>query len=265
VERQGIRAAACASLVAVVRPSGDRRRTRRALRQLPRQPARRHPPAAALTEATTMANTIEIKVPDIGGHDNVPVIEVLVKAGDTVAKEQSLITLESDKATMEIPSSAAGVIKELKLKVGDEVSEGAVILTLEAADASLPSPPGRGAGGEGSAEVKSPAPAEPSPTPSGHPLPQGEGKSPQAASTSGRKPDIECKLVVLGSGPGGYSAAFRAADLGVDTVLVERYDSLGGVCLNVGCIPSKALLHAAAVIDEAEAMAAHGVTFGAPK
>ena len=212
-----------------------------------------------------MANTIEIKVPDIGGHDNVPVIEVLVKAGDTVAKEQSLITLESDKATMEIPSSAAGVIKELKLKVGDEVSEGAVILTLEAADASLPSPPGRGAGGEGSAEVKSPAPAEPSPTPSGHPLPQGEGKSPQAASTSGRKPDIECKLVVLGSGPGGYSAAFRAADLGVDTVLVERYDSLGGVCLNVGCIPSKALLHAAAVIDEAEAMAAHGVTFGAPK
>ena len=212
-----------------------------------------------------MANTIEIKVPDIGGHDNVPVIEVLVQAGDTVAKEQSLITLESDKATMEIPSSAAGVIKELKLKVGDEVSEGAVILTLEAADASLPSPPGRGAGGEGSAEVKSPAPAEPSPTPSGHPLPQGEGKSPQAASTSGRKPDIECKLVVLGSGPGGYSAAFRAADLGVDTVLVERYDSLGGVCLNVGCIPSKALLHAAAVIDEAEAMAAHGVTFGAPK
>ena len=212
-----------------------------------------------------MANTIEVKVPDIGGHDNVPVIEVLVKAGDTVAKEQSLITLESDKATMEIPSSAAGVIKELKLKVGDEVSEGAVILTLEAADASLPSPPGRGAGGEGSAEVKSPAPAEPSPTPSGHPLPQGEGKSPQAASTSGRKPDIECKLVVLGSGPGGYSAAFRAADLGVDTVLVERYDSLGGVCLNVGCIPSKALLHAAAVIDEAEAMAAHGVTFGAPK
>ncbi|EIL89670.1 dihydrolipoamide dehydrogenase [Rhodanobacter fulvus Jip2] len=221
-----------------------------------------------------MANTIEVKVPDIG-HDNVPVIEVLVKAGDTVEKEQSLVTLESDKATMEVPSSAAGVVKEVKLKVGDEVSEGAVIVVLEAAgEASPPSPSGdrqevplreRGAGGEGTGEAKSPAPAEPSPTPSGHPLPQGEGKSPQAASASGRTPDIECKLVVLGSGPGGYSAAFRAADLGVDTVLVERYASLGGVCLNVGCIPSKALLHAAAVIDEAEAMAAHGVSFGAPK
>ena len=221
-----------------------------------------------------MANTIEIKVPDIGGHDNVPVIEVLVKAGDTVAKDQSLVTLESDKATMEIPSSAAGVIRELKLKVGDEVSEGAVIAVLEVAGASLPSPPGdrqevpsreRGAGGEGAGEAKSSAPAEPSPAPSGHPLPGGEGKAPQAAGGTGRKADIECKLVVLGSGPGGYSAAFRAADLGVDTVLVERYGTLGGVCLNVGCIPSKALLHAAAVIDEAEAMAAHGVSFGAPK
>mgnify|MGYP001081366171 CR=1 FL=1 len=212
-----------------------------------------------------MANTIEIKVPDIGGHDNVPVIEVLVKAGDTVAKEQSLITLESDKATMEIPSSAAGVIRELKLKVGDEVSEGAVIAVLEVAGASLPSPTGRGAGGEGTGEAKSSAPPVPSPTPSGHPLPQGEGKAPRAAGASGRQADIECQLVVLGSGPGGYSAAFRAADLGVDTVLVERYASLGGVCLNVGCIPSKALLHAAAVIDEAAAMAAHGVSFGAPK
>jgi dihydrolipoamide dehydrogenase len=212
-----------------------------------------------------MANTIEVKVPDIGGHDNVPVIEVLVKAGDTVTKEQSLITLESDKATMEIPSSAAGVIKELKLKVGDEVSEGAVIVVLEVADASPPSPTGRGAGGEGSAEAMPPATAEPSPTPSGHPLPSGEGKVPQAAGASGRTADIECKLVVLGSGPGGYTAAFRAADLGVDTVLVERYATLGGVCLNVGCIPSKALLHAAAVIDEAAAMAAHGVSFGAPK
>ena len=212
-----------------------------------------------------MANTIEVKVPDIGGHDHVPVIEVLVKAGDTVTREQSLITLESDKATMEIPSTAAGVIKELKLKVGDEVSEGAVILVLEVADASLPSPTGRGAEGEGSGEAKTSAPAAPSPTPSGHPLPQGEGKTPQAASASGRSADIECKLVVLGSGPGGYTAAFRAADLGIDTVLVERYATLGGVCLNVGCIPSKALLHAAAVIDEAAAMAAHGVSFGAPK
>jgi dihydrolipoamide dehydrogenase len=211
-----------------------------------------------------MANTIEIKVPDIGGHDNVPVIEVLVKVGDTVAKEQSLITLESDKATMEIPSSAAGVVKELKVKLGDEVSEGTVVLVLETADAALPSPAGRGAGGEGSGEAKPAAPAAPSPAPPGHPLPVGEGKAPQAASASGRRPDITCQLVVLGSGPGGYSAAFRAADLGLDAVLVERYDTLGGVCLNVGCIPSKALLHAAAVIDEAEAMAAHGVSFGKP-
>src|SRR5690348_2196359 len=207
----------------------------------------------------TMTNTIEIKVPDIGGHDNVPVIEVLVKAGDTVAKEQSLITLESDKATMEIPSSAAGVIKEVKLKVGDEVSEGAVIAVLEVAgDAAAP---------EAEAPrpaAPAPAPAAPAPAPAAAPAAAPVAPAPQAAGGSGRKPDIECKLVVLGSGPGGYTAAFRAADLGVDTVLVERYASLGGVCLNVGCIPSKALLHAAAVIDEAEAMAAHGVSFGKP-
>ena len=210
-----------------------------------------------------MANTIEVKVPDIGGHGNVPVIEVLVKPGDRVEKEQSLITLESDKATMEVPSSAAGLVKEVTVKVGDEVSEGAVILTLEA-DASLPSASGRAAGAENPAGAKPPAPPARSPVPAGHPLPAGEGKKPQAAGASGRQPDLECKLVVLGSGPGGYTAAFRAADLGVDTVLVERYASLGGVCLNVGCIPSKALLHAAAVIDEAEAMAAHGVSFGTP-
>ncbi|AGG90517.1 dihydrolipoyl dehydrogenase [Rhodanobacter denitrificans] len=224
-----------------------------------------------------MANTIEIKVPDIGGHDNVPVIEVLVKAGDTVAKEQSLITLESDKATMEIPSSAAGVIRELKLKVGDEVSEGAVIAVLETvgtADSSSPSPipgegRGEGAGSPGSsneeATKSNQPPASPVPSPQSSPRGGEEAKVPQAAASSGKKPDIECQLVVLGSGPGGYSAAFRAADLGVDTVLVERYGTLGGVCLNVGCIPSKALLHAAAVIDEAAAMAAHGVAFGAPK
>ncbi|WP_158880415.1 dihydrolipoyl dehydrogenase [Rhodanobacter sp. L36] len=199
-----------------------------------------------------MASTIEIKVPDIGGHDSVPVIEVLVKAGDTVAKEQSLITLESDKATMEIPSSAAGVIKELKLKVGDEVSEGTLIAILETSEeAAAPAP---------AAKAEAPKAAAPAPAPAAPAAP-----APKAAGTSGRKADIECRLVVLGSGPGGYTAAFRAADLGVDTVLVERYTSLGGVCLNVGCIPSKALLHAAAVIDEAASMAAHGVTFGAPK
>ncbi|AHX14797.1 dihydrolipoamide dehydrogenase [Dyella jiangningensis] len=202
-----------------------------------------------------MASTIEIKVPDIGGHDNVPVIEVLVKVGDTVAKEQSLITLESDKATMEIPSSAAGVIKELKVKVGDEVSEGALIAVLEASDAGAAKP---AEAPKAAAPAPAPAAAAPAPAPAA-------ASAPKAAGTSGRTPDIECKLVVLGSGPGGYTAAFRAADLDVDTVLVERYASLGGVCLNVGCIPSKALLHAAAVIDEAEAMAAHGVSFGAPK
>jgi dihydrolipoamide dehydrogenase len=213
-----------------------------------------------------MANTIEVKVPDIGGHENVPVIEVMVKVGDTVAKEQSLITLESDKATMEIPSSAAGVIKELKLKVGDEVSEGAVIVVLEVAgEAGAPSPsPVRGEGrGEGT--ISPSTSASPSPSPQSSPQRGAEAKAPQAAASSGKAADIECKLVVLGSGPGGYTAAFRAADLGVDTVLVERYATLGGVCLNVGCIPSKALLHAAAVIDEAEAMAAHGVSFGKPK
>jgi dihydrolipoamide dehydrogenase len=206
-----------------------------------------------------MANTIEIKVPDIGGHDNVPVIEVLVKVGDKVEKEQSLITLESDKATMEIPSNTAGVVKEFKLKVGDEVSEGAVIAVLEVSD---------GAAATTDAPKAAPAPA-PASQPASSPAPAAakapSAPAPQAAGASGRKADIECKLVVLGSGPGGYTAAFRAADLGVDTVLVERYAALGGVCLNVGCIPSKALLHAAAVIDEADAMAAHGVTFGKPK
>jgi dihydrolipoamide dehydrogenase len=203
-----------------------------------------------------MANTIELKVPDIGGNDNVPVIEVLVKAGDSVTKDQSLITLESDKATMEIPSSAAGTIKELKVKVGDELSEGAVIAILEVAgDAAAPA-----AAAPTPAPAPAPAPAAAAKAPAKAPAP-----APQAAGASGRTADIECKLVVLGSGPGGYTAAFRAADLGVDTVLVERYATLGGVCLNVGCIPSKALLHAAAVIDEAEAMAAHGVSFGKPK
>jgi len=203
-----------------------------------------------------MANTIELKVPDIGGHEGVPVIEVMVKAGDSVTKEQSLITLESDKATMEIPASASGVIKEMKLKLGDEVSEGSVIAILEVAGeaAAAPAPAPAAPAPSPAAAAPAPAPAKPAAAP-----------APQAAGTTGRKADIECKLVVLGSGPGGYTAAFRAADLGVDTVLVERYATLGGVCLNVGCIPSKALLHAAAVIDEAEAMAAHGVSFGKPK
>jgi len=211
-----------------------------------------------------MASTIEIKVPDIGGHSKVPVIEVLVKAGDTVEKEQGLATLESDKATMEIPSSAAGVIKEMRVKVGDEVDEGTIIAVLEpAAGAASAQPEAQPA----SKPAEKPAAAAAAPRPASTPAPAATPTptAPPAAAVSGRKADIECALVVLGSGPGGYSAAFRAADLGVDTVLVERYATLGGVCLNVGCIPSKALLHAAEVIDSAEAMAAHGVSFGKPK
>jgi dihydrolipoamide dehydrogenase len=178
---------------------------------------------------------IEVKVPDIGDFKNVEVIEVLVKPGDAVAKEQSLVTLESDKATMEIPSPGAGVVKELRIKVGDKVSQGSPILVLES----------------GQAEKKAEAPKA-SPTPTGAP-------------TTSAAADLECDVLVLGAGPGGYSAAFRAADLGLKTVLVERYPTLGGVCLNVGCIPSKALLHTAAVMDAARDLADHGVTFGQPK
>jgi len=206
-----------------------------------------------------MANTIELKVPDLGGSHDVPVIEILVKVGDTVAKDQSLLTLESDKATMDIPASQAGTIVEIKVKIGDELNDGSVIALIEAE-----------AGASASAPAEKPAaastPATPSTTVSEAPAPAPVATSaaPKAAADSGRKADIECQLVVLGSGPGGYTAAFRGADIGLDTVLVERYAILGGVCLNVGCIPSKALLHAAAVIDEAEAIAAHGITFGKP-
>ena len=215
-----------------------------------------------------MANTIEIKVPDIGDNSSVPVIEILVQVGDTVTKEQSLITLESDKATMEIPTSVAGVIKEIKLKVGDEVSEGSVIAMVEAAsdeavEATSPNKHEVAKPESAKAEVAKPEPAKVDAPAASNDKPA--APAPKAAGESGRKADIDCKLVVLGSGPGGYTAAFRAADLGIDTVLVERYATLGGVCLNVGCIPSKALLHAATVIDEAEAMAAHGITFGKPK
>jgi dihydrolipoamide dehydrogenase len=177
-----------------------------------------------------MAGT-EVKVPDIGDFKEVEVIEVLVKPGDAVSKEQSLVTLESDKATMEIPSPAAGKVVELKVKVGDKVSKGSLILMLEG---SLEKPK----------------------------APEAPKTAPPAPSTGA---DIDCDVVVLGSGPGGYSAAFRAADLGMKTVLVERYPTLGGVCLNVGCIPSKALLHTAAVMDGAKALASHGISFGEPK
>ncbi|ALN63199.1 dihydrolipoyl dehydrogenase [Lysobacter antibioticus] len=206
-----------------------------------------------------MANNIEVKVPDIGGYDDVPVIELLVAVGDTVKKDQGLVTLESDKATMEVPSSADGVVKSISVKIGDKVSEGAVIAILEAE--------GAGEAPKPAAEKSAPAPAEASkPTAAAvaPPAAASSAPAPSAAAASGRKADVECRMLVLGSGPGGYTAAFRAADLGLDTVLVERYASLGGVCLNVGCIPSKALLHAAAVIDEAEHASDYGVSFGKP-
>ncbi|TDK23198.1 dihydrolipoyl dehydrogenase [Luteimonas aestuarii] len=213
-----------------------------------------------------MANPVEVKVPDIGGYDDVPVIEVLVAVGDTVAKDQGLVTLESDKATMEVPSSHAGVVKELKVKVGDTLSEGSVVLVLESDDAGSPPRPAaevdtRGASGGGKADAPVTPPVAPSPA---KPAEQAS-PAPQAATGTGRKADIECRIVVLGAGPGGYTAAFRAADLDLDTVLVERYPALGGVCLNVGCIPSKALLHAAEVIDQAAHASDYGVDFGKPK
>ncbi|HEY0821906.1 MAG TPA: biotin/lipoyl-containing protein, partial [Rhizobacter sp.] len=190
---------------------------------------------------------IEIKVPDIGDFKDVAIIEVLVKPGDKVAKEQSLVTVESDKASMEIPSSHAGVVKELKVKLGDKISEGSLLLTLDAEGAAAPAPAPAAA-----APAKAPAPAA------------AAVPAPQAATHSGGS-DLECDVLVLGAGPGGYSAAFRAADLGMKTVLVERFPTLGGVCLNVGCIPSKALLHVAAVMDEVKHFDALGVSFGEPK
>jgi dihydrolipoamide dehydrogenase len=197
--------------------------------------------------------SIDVKVPDIGGSAGIPVIELLVKPGDTVKKDQGLVTLESDKATMEVPSPAAGVITALKVKLGDEVSEGHVIATLEVAEAGAAATP-----------AAAPKPAPPAPTPVAAATPAA-APAPKAASSDGTPADHRCQLVVIGAGPGGYTAAFRAADLGLDVVLIERYPTLGGVCLNVGCIPSKALLHTAAVIQEAKHMDAVGVSFGAPK
>ncbi|WDJ90430.1 dihydrolipoyl dehydrogenase [Xanthomonas campestris] len=210
---------------------------------------------------------IEIKVPDIGDYSDVPVIEVLVAVGDSVVKDQGLVTLESDKATLEVPSSAAGVVKELKVKVGDSLSEGALVLLLEAEGEAAAAPAAPKAETKVAAPAAAPAAAAPGskpPVTPSHRAPA-EPAAPKPALASGKAADIECKMVVLGAGPGGYTAAFRAADLGLDTVLIERYASLGGVCLNVGCIPSKALLHAAAVIDEVAHAGDFGVDFGQPK
>lgn len=201
---------------------------------------------------------IEIKVPDIGNFDSVDVIEVLVKAGDSIAKEDSLITVESDKASMDIPSPQAGVVKEVKVKVGDKIAKDSLILLLEAADTA------NAAITESKAEPKK---EEKSPTTGLKHSSAGLQPTPilaPRAVISDKNSNISTQLVVLGSGPGGYTAAFRAADLGLKVVLIERYATLGGVCLNVGCIPSKALLHTAKVITEAEETSAHGVSFGAP-
>ena len=192
-----------------------------------------------------MSQTIEIKVPDIGGFKGVAVIEIAVKPGDKVEQEQALISLETDKATMEVPSPAAGVVKELKVKVGDKVSEGSLILMLESS-AAAPAP-----------AASKPAPQAAAPAAAAQVAP-----TPAAKVAKG---DIHAEVVVLGAGPGGYTAAFRAADLGKQVVLIEKHASLGGVCLNVGCIPSKALLHVAKVINEAEEVSHHGVTFAKPK
>jgi dihydrolipoamide dehydrogenase len=207
---------------------------------------------------------IELKVPDIGDFDEVEVIELLVAAGDAVKLEQSLLTVESEKASMEIPSSATGRIVELKVGLGDKVAQGSVIALVETvadladvAEVTQSAPPAAAASVSATATAAAPiAPLA---------AERVSGSVPAAAGAYAGQVDLSCRLLVLGAGPGGYSAAFRAADLGLDTILVERYPTLGGVCLNVGCIPSKALLHTAAVIDEARALAAHGITFGEPR
>ena len=239
---------------------------------------------------------IEVKVPDIGDFKDVAIIELLVKPGDSVRVEQSLVTVESDKASMEIPSSSAGVVKELKVALGDKVNEGSLLLVLEAeAGASAPvAPSGPVAAASvtaAAAPTGSPVRAEPFDSAQDGPVEapaagpstgsgrtetaptQGMGAAVASASGAASVPataytgaaDLECDLLVLGAGPGGYSAAFRAADLGMKVVIVERYATLGGVCLNVGCIPSKALLHVAAVMDEVSHFADLGISFGAPQ
>ena len=189
-----------------------------------------------------MSNLVEVKVPDIGDFDSVPVIELFVKVGDTLQVDDAIVTLESDKATMDVPSPVAGTVKEVLVQVGSKVGEGALLIKVEA----------------GAAATTAPAPAAAA-APVAAPV-----AAPTAATHAGGA-DIECDMLVLGGGPGGYSAAFRAADLGLKTVIVERYATLGGVCLNVGCIPSKALLHVTAVLEETAHLADAGVSFAAPQ
>jgi len=203
-----------------------------------------------------LKSKIEVKIPDIGDFPEVAVIEVMVKPGDVVKAEDPVITLESDKATMDVPSpAAAGTVKDVKIKVGDKVAEGTLVLTLETSEEKPATAP---------AKAEAPVAVVPAPVPTVAPIAAAPRPALAAGPAYSGKADLECEMLVLGSGPGGYSAAFRAADLGMKTMLVERYATLGGVCLNVGCIPSKALLHVAAVTDEAQRLSEHGVSFGAP-
>lgn len=223
-----------------------------------------------------MNNLVEIRIPDVGDFKDIPVIEVLVKPGYRVEKETSLITLETDKATMEVPSPQAGVVKEINVKIGDKVSEGSLILTLEAEapsaeteikaaesvkSAETPEPAGLPKPSE---PIRKPAPAALENRPMQEPAAAVTPESATAKATPSVPGDIHADVVVLGAGPGGYTAAFRAADLGKKVVLIERYPTLGGVCLNVGCIPSKALLHIAKVITDAEEAARQGIGFARP-
>jgi len=219
--------------------------------------------------------TRDIPVPDIGDFKNIPVIEIFVKPGDVVAKDAPLVTLESDKATVEVPSPFPGTVKEIKVKLGDRVSKGSVIVSLDVAEGAAAAAPSAPSSSSSPSSSSRPATASPTPTPT--------PTAPRASVTNGHAPSAppavapgtgaakhpdakyHAEVLVLGSGPGGYTAAFRAADLGKKVVLVERYPRLGGVCLNVGCIPSKALLHAAKVITDAEEASHLGLSFGKPK
>ncbi|HUH40832.1 MAG TPA: FAD-dependent oxidoreductase, partial [Castellaniella sp.] len=216
---------------------------------------------------------LDLNVPDIGDFDEVEVIEVLVAVGDTIEVEQSLITVESDKASMEIPAEQGGVLRELLVKVGDKIAQGTTIARIETESkpdsASDPSPESKaskgddaraakpGHGSDGALSAGASGAGDP---PAGAPV----AASTPAPAAFGGSADETYDVLVLGAGPGGYSAAFRAADLGLKVALVERYETLGGVCLNVGCIPSKALLHTVGVLEEAQSLAAHGISFGAP-
>ena len=213
---------------------------------------------------------IDLVVPDLGGFDEVAIIDVLVKVGDIIEVETPLVTLETDKATMDVPSTAAGTVTEVLVQKGGKIGKGGLIARVEGSAAAPAAPVKATATATATATASAPAPAKPAPAPQAAPQPARPAAAPAPAPKPARplKPDVphdrETQLLVLGAGPGGYTAAFRAADLGLKVTLVERWPMLGGVCLNVGCIPSKALLHAAKVIDEVEEMRHHGIAFGAP-